>query len=319
MALLEFKNLTKIYKKGFLAKKIRAINNLSFSVQENGITGFIGHNGAGKTSSIKILLGLVKPTSGSSFINGIASPLPKARKKVAFTSEQPYFYTHLSVVEQLAFVYKLNSLKIEKQQSEIERVLNVVDLFEVRNKNIHTLSKGMLQRLNMAQALLGDPDIFIFDEPMSGLDPLGRRLFRNIFIDLAGKNKCIFFSTHILEDIQSVCQNVVVLEKGSLIFQGKIKDLISENMTGTEIVVKKMANNHCNFMSSMGFEVSSLDERNQMIFIPREGNPTSCHNYLYEHKIYPLSIKPRACQLEEIFFNRPHKGKPNANTSLDCI
>jgi len=307
MNVIEFNNATKIYLKGFFRKKITAVKNLSFTLSEPGITGFIGPNGAGKTTSIKMLLGLVRPTSGSVSIRGISSEYPKARNKVAFVSEQPYFYPYLTIYESLAFVYKLNGYNLNKLKNEMERVLNAVHLENIGGRKINEFSKGMQQRLNMAHAIIGNPDLFIFDEPMSGLDPIGRRLFKDIFCDLADQGKSVFFSTHILEDIESFCDKVVVLSNGSLVYSGNIRPLLSRGVLGTEIVVKNLTDENTDVLSGMKFEISTFDNEEYMIFIPSGGDVDKCQEYLYSNHIYPVSIKPRVKSLESILYENTWK------------
>jgi ABC-2 type transport system ATP-binding protein len=302
MSLIEFKNVTKVYQKDFWSKKLFAVNNLSFSVPEKSITGFVGPNGAGKTTSIKMAIGLVRPTSGSVSIRGISSHEPNARHKVAYVSEQPYFYHHLSVAESLAFTYKLNRFPNHKLAAECTRVLAAVQLQGNEQTRINTMSKGMQQRLNMAHALLGDPDIFIFDEPMSGLDPLGRRLFRDLFRTLAGQEKCVFFSTHILEDIESLCDFVVVLSRGSLHYAGNVADLLSKHTSGIEIDVPRLSADVAAALTSQGCEITYPANTRNSIFVPGSVNVQTCQNFLYTNKIFPYAIRPRTSSLESVLY-----------------
>ncbi len=310
MPLLELKNVSKSYRNHFWNRAVPAITDLSFSVPESGITGFIGPNGAGKTTSIKILLGLLKPTRGSAFIRGIPSDRPESRRNVAFVSEQPYFYHHLTARESLTFVYKLNKYRPDRLHTEIDRVLQIVQLTESGDKKINTLSKGMQQRLNMAHALLDDPDIYIFDEPMSGLDPLGRRLFRDLFRDLAGKNKCVFFSTHILEDIELLCDHVIALDNGKKVYAGTLSELLARNTAGTEIRVTTVPENSITELRDQGYEITAVDEHTQVIFVPADKDVHSCQKYLYEKNIFPTAITPQAGSLESILYS---SGKEQAS------
>jgi len=302
MPLLELTKVSKSYRNHFWNRAVPVITDLSFSVPEKGITGFIGPNGAGKTTSIKILLGLLKPTQGSAFIRGIPSDRPEARKKVAFVSEQPCFYHHLTARESLTFVYKLNRFPPDRLNPEIDRVLQTVQLPAIGDKKIHTLSKGMQQRLNMAHALLGDPEIYIFDEPMSGLDPLGRRLFRELFRDLARKDKCVFFSTHILEDIELLCDHVIALDKGKKVYAGTLSELLARNTAGSEIRVTAVPENSITELHELGYTISEVDENTLVIFIPADKDVLSCQKFLYEKNIFPAAITPRSSSLESILY-----------------
>ncbi len=302
MSLLELKKVSKLYRNHFWDKQVPAVTDLSFSVREKSVTGFIGPNGAGKTTCIKMLLGLTRPTNGSAFIRGVPSDKPEARRKVAFVSEQPYFYRHLTVRESLTFVYTLNKFPAEKLTAEIDRVLHTVQLADKSDIKIHTMSKGMQQRLNMAHALLGGPDIYIFDEPMSGLDPLGRRLFRGLFHNLAKNEKCVFFSTHILEDIESLCDQVIVLDKGKKVYAGGVNELLSRNTAGTEVRVAGLTDGHMAGLGTQGYEITDLDEGHHVVFVPADKSVESCQKYLYANNIFPSAIHPRAASLESILY-----------------
>lgn len=309
MVPLELRNITKIYKKGFRAVKVPAVTNLSFSVEPESITGFVGPNGAGKTTSIKMLLGLVKPTHGHCIIRGEDSCNPRARQRVAYASEQPYFYQHLTVRESLSFVYHLNRFPSHKLSSEIDRVLQSVELTGVHDKKLNTLSKGMQQRCTMAHALLGEPDIYIFDEPMSGLDPVGRQLFRKIFRMLAQQRKCVFFSTHILEDIELLCDHVIALSKGSLVFYGALRELIDQHTLGTELIVRQLSDDHLRHLRSQGFEVSEQAQSHYMIFVPSDKDVEACQRYLYTNAIFPKTIQSRKRSLESILYTPSQGGQ----------
>jgi len=224
--LIELKNVSKIFNEALEKKAKTAVSDLTFTVEEGAITGFIGPNGAGKTTSIKMILGLVKPTKGEVSLMGISANNPLAREEVAFVSEQPYFYEHLSAYETLKFICKLKRFYKKETDREIDRVLDIVGMKRHAKERVKSFSKGMQQRLNMAQALIANPKLIIMDEPMSGMDPLGRRLFRELFKDLAERGTTIFFSTHIVEDIQTLCDKIVVLSKGKLRLSGSVDEII---------------------------------------------------------------------------------------------
>lgn len=235
--LIELKNVTKIFNEALEEKAKIAVNDLSFSVEKGGITGFIGPNGAGKTTSIKMILGLVRPTKGTVKLMGMPASDKNSRQKVTFVSEQPYFYEHLTAYETLKFICNLKRFPKDKIDGEIARVLEIVEMSENAKRRVKSFSKGMQQRLNMAQSLIGNPELIIMDEPMSGMDPLGRRLFRNLFKDLAAQGVTIFFSTHIVEDIEALCDRIVVLADGKLHLQGNVAEIVSSAGTSLEEVL----------------------------------------------------------------------------------
>lgn len=303
MSIIKFENVSKTYKGDFWKKHKPAVIDLSFNVEAETVTGFIGPNGAGKTTSIKMLLGLIRPSKGKCFLDGISSSDVKSRTRLGFVSEQPYFYRHLSVKESLLFSYKLKQYDISKAEDEISRVLHTVELKEVEDKKLFNLSKGMQQRVNMAQALLGDPDILIFDEPMSGLDPLGRSLFRSIFRDLGSRKKSVFFSTHILEDIESICDNIVVLSNGRKEYSGKIDDLLEKGELGTDIVLKSITNDHREALEREGCIIEEHKDGIQ-VFVEKDKNHEEVLENCFSLKNIPLSVIKRNASLESILYDR---------------
>ena len=304
MNAIDIHHVSKIYRKGFRAIKVPAAVDLTFSVKKNRVTGFVGPNGAGKTTTIKMIMGLVYPTSGFIKLNGLQSRFPAARRGVAYLSEQPYFYGHLTVYEALKFAANLLYIPSSSIGTQIERVLSVVELSEKVKVKVKELSKGMQQRLNMAQALLGDPHLLILDEPMSGMDPPGRRLFRNLFRDLAKEGKTIFFSSHVLDDIEAVCDEVVVLSKGKLTYAGAISELLDRGFSGTDITVRGLAVEIISQLESCGCDVSGKDNDVYQVFVPREGNIGLIQNSLFSGKVEIQSIVKRSMPLEDLLYNK---------------
>jgi ABC-2 type transport system ATP-binding protein len=251
-----------------------------------------------------MLLGLIRPTSGTVRINGSDPLLPSARKGVSFLSERPYFYEHLSVRETLRFAHGLGQGYAKSGDADIGQALNAVELSGAADAKVKDLSKGMQQRLSMAQALLGNSDIFILDEPMSGLDPLGRRLFREILLALAQEGKTIFFSTHILDDVESVCSHVVVLSKGRLEYQGQLSQLLSQGQGGTDCVVIGLGDSEKKTLASMGCVVTKRTDGKDIIEIPAGKDPRQCQQYLCEKGLFCESMVKRTASLEEIIYKR---------------
>ncbi|MBD3344277.1 MAG: ATP-binding cassette domain-containing protein [Chitinivibrionales bacterium] len=304
MLAIEFSGVTKIYRKGLRAKKVPAVVDLSFSVEENRIVGFVGPNGAGKTTSLKMLTGLVTPTAGTITIRGVPSHKPKARAGISFVSEQPYFYGHLSVRESLEYLYKLNRLSPSEMHKETDKALATVNLHKSVDKKVKELSKGMQQRLNIAQALLGDPSLFIMDEPMSGMDPPGRALFRKIFKQLAREGKTIFFSTHILQDIEQLCDNVVVLTQGRLKYEGPISELLTKGFLGTRITTKTLPDAVSKSLADKGYSISKGNGSTNTIFVPKEKNAEECQKVLAVNEIFPIQIENQRMSLEKVLYEQ---------------
>lgn len=237
MNAIEITNLTKTFK-GKKGAQVEALQNLSLTIEMGEVFGFLGPNGAGKSTTIKTLMGLLRPSSGTARIMGIDVTSPQARQRVGFLPENPAFYDYLSAEEYLAFVGTGFALPKDRILSESERVLRLLDLFDARKRPIRSYSKGMVQRLGLAQVLFHDPDLYILDEPMSGLDPIGRALVKEIILDLKQRGKCVFFSTHITSDVESVCDRVGILIQGVLKSVGRVQTIMTEGVVGYSIRVQ---------------------------------------------------------------------------------
>ena len=216
MALIEMNALTKVYKKDFSRKEVYALKSLTLNVEEGEVFGFLGPNGAGKSTAIKLLLNLIRPTSGTVSINGKDVSGRDVRRNIGFLPENPYFYDHLSAKELLWFGGKSCDMDNLAIQERTETLLKELDLIEAMNRPLRSYSKGIVQRAGLALALIHDPKILILDEPMSGLDPMGRRKVFELILRLKGEGKTIFFSSHILHDIERLCDRAAILINGSL-------------------------------------------------------------------------------------------------------
>jgi ABC-2 type transport system ATP-binding protein len=237
MDAIKFQELHKKYREGFWGKIRVGLEGVSFSVPQGGIFGFLGANGAGKTTAIKIALGLQRADSGGVEILG-AKKLDSATKaRLGYLPERPYLHQNLSAAEFLNFHRSLYGSSLKRGHSN-EELLEMVGLSEAQNVLLRNFSKGMLQRIGIAQSLLNNPELVILDEPMSGLDPVGRREVRNLLFDLNRRGKTIFFSSHILSDIESICQRIAFLEKGKLKYFGGISELLSKSSREAEVLFR---------------------------------------------------------------------------------
>jgi ABC-2 type transport system ATP-binding protein len=221
---------------------------------------------------------------------------------VAFVSEQPYFYQYLTARESLRFSWRLSGFSPAGMEAAIDRSLARVGLGDQGSKKVREFSKGMQQRLNMAQALLGEAGLYVFDEPMSGLDPLGRRLFRSLFRELAQEGKCVFFSTHILEDIATLCDHVVALAEGRLVYDGPITDLLSRGYTGTEIVVESLPEALGAELAAGGYSLTRLQTGATQILASNQEQSAACLKLLYRRELVPHSVTPRTQPIESILY-----------------
>ncbi len=227
MAVLLLDHITKDYKTGFRKKKT-ALKDFCLDIHEGEVFGFLGPNGAGKSTTIKILLNLIFPTSGKATILGRDVGDKDVRKFVGFLPENPYFYDYLNPLELLNFCGKTSCMDSFLIKQKTEELLNTVGLWSERKAAIRSFSKGMVQRVGLALALIHDPRIVILDEPMTGLDPLGRRKVIDLILKLKSDGKTVFFSSHILEDIERVCDRIGILVNGSLV---KVMDIKSSPLT----------------------------------------------------------------------------------------
>lgn len=234
---IEIENLTKDYPHGFLnLKKRRSLENLSMQVQSGEVFGFLGPNGAGKTTTIKLLMRLIFPTSGTARILGKSIQDVSMHQEIGYLPEQPYFYDYLTARELLDYFARFHGLTATDRQERVERMLKKVGLETAKKIQLRKYSKGMLQRVGLAQAILHDPQVVVLDEPMSGLDPLGRREVRDIILDLRKEGRTVLFSTHILTDAEMLCDRVGVIVGGKLRGVGKPEEMVAIETQGMEIL-----------------------------------------------------------------------------------
>lgn len=228
---IEIKNLTKDYETGFLKKKrVRALDDLTLNVRPGQIFGFLGGNGAGKTTTIKTLMRLQFPTTGSAKILGCDISDVEMHRRIGYCPENPYFYDYLSATELMDYFGRLFGFDAAARSKKTGELLDAVGLAEKdRKKQLRKFSKGMLQRVGLAQTLINDPEVVFLDEPMSGLDPVGRREIRELIAGLRDKGKTVFMSTHILSDIEALCDEVAILRAGKLAASGHLDELLTSD------------------------------------------------------------------------------------------
>ncbi|HEY3352567.1 MAG TPA: ABC transporter ATP-binding protein [Polyangia bacterium] len=233
--------LQKTFAFGFWRRKVRAVEELSLEVHEGEIFGFLGPNGAGKTTTIKILMGLCYPTAGRVEVFGRKVPHPEAQARLGFLPENPYFYDYLSGAELLDLAGRLSGLGAAERRARAGRLLERVGLADAAARPLRKYSKGMLQRIGIAQALINDPKLVVLDEPMTGLDPIGRKEIRDLIVALKAEGKTVFFSTHILPDVELVCDRVGIIAKGRLRDVGPLDALLSPRVLEIEVVLEAAA------------------------------------------------------------------------------
>jgi len=237
MPVVEAERLTKDYLTGFWRKvPKRSLDGLTLEIRENEVFGFLGPNGAGKTTTIKLLMNLIFPTSGSARILGCPPGDPSMLRRIGYLPEQPYFYDYLTAGELLDYFAQFYGYDAAERRRRVDRFLERVGLASSRDVQLRKFSKGMAQRCGLAQAILHDPEVIFLDEPMSGLDPVGRREVRDLILELKREGRTVFFSTHILPDAETLCDRVGVLSEGRLRGCGSVQELVSMEVQGMEIV-----------------------------------------------------------------------------------
>ena len=218
----------------------QALKGLDLAVEPGEVFGFLGPNGAGKTTTMNVLLGFVPPTSGEAFIFGVSVREPIARQRIGYLPELTYYYKFLTAEELLRFYGKIFRIPRRELEGRIDRVLKLVELEHARKRPIRTYSKGMQQRVGLAQALINNPDLLIFDEPTSGLDPVGRMKVREIIHRLKNEGKTVFFSSHELGEVETVCDRVAILCQGELKVEGRVQELMRQHQCNLEQLFLKI-------------------------------------------------------------------------------
>lgn len=228
-SMIVFNEVTKVFNADLFGQKFKALDNLSFKVEEGSITGYLGANGAGKTTSLKILMDFIRPTSGSvEYKDGIS--FHEFKSKLGFLPERPFFYPHLTGREFCYYMGKLSNLDETEITKQINRWAPKFKIDFALDRRINTYSKGMLQRIGFLVTLLHGPELIVLDEPLSGLDPIGRKDLKDVILTINNEGKSIFFSSHIVQDVQDICNKVVFIKDGKLVYQGSVDHIISENI-----------------------------------------------------------------------------------------
>jgi ABC-2 type transport system ATP-binding protein len=240
MSAVSIRGLTKIYRLPLRRQKVIAVKDLSLEVQEGEIYGLLGPNGSGKSTTLKVLLGLATPTRGDSKIFGEDSRDYWSHRSVGFLPENPYFYKFLTGEETLRFYGNICALRGKQLDSRIEELFSLVGLQEARHRRVGGYSKGMLQRIGLAQALIQDPRLIVLDEPTVGLDPVGSRQIRDLILELKKGGKTVLLTSHLLEQVQEVCDRIGIMSRGSMVREGKLSELVTVEGQ-TEYVVQDAA------------------------------------------------------------------------------
>ncbi len=312
MPAIEILGLEKTYSVGFWRKRPkRALHPLQLTVEDGEIFGFLGPNGAGKTTTLKLLMGLVFPTGGSARILGREWNDPSVKAQIGFLPEQPYFYDYLTAHELLEYYGQLSGVPAKQRTQRVEDVLQKVGLRDVRGVQLRKFSKGMLQRVGIGQAILHDPKLVFLDEPMSGLDPMGRREVRDLMEQLKHEGKTVFFSTHILSDAEALCDHVAIIHQGQLRGVGAIEDLTSSVQgkvelmwQGTQIPAS---------MKALGADCHVTGDRVRAILDEKQQD--AAIDALRRERLRLISITPVRTSLEAYFVEKLRHAETTAGTT----
>ncbi len=241
MIAIKTENLTKDYRMGFWLRRLRVLHDLSLEVQAGEVFGFLGPNGAGKTTTLKLLTGLIHPTAGSATILGEPAGSVQVKARIGFLPENPYFYDYLTGAEYLDYCGVLAGVPRAIRRDRVRVLLERVGLSGKENLQLRKYSKGMLQRIGLAQALISDPAVVFLDEPMSGLDPIGRKEVRDLILQLKAEGKTVFFSSHIIPDVEMLCDRVGIILAGHLSAVGRVEELLASPHERIEVTASDLS------------------------------------------------------------------------------
>ena len=283
---------------------VHALTDVSLIVGEGEVFGFLGHNGAGKTTMMKILLGLMRPSGGRAEILGKPAGDVSTHACVGYLPESPYFYDYLTAYEFLYFYGRLGQLTLSHLRARVPELLELVGLASAAHRPLRKFSKGMLQRVGLAQALIHDPELVILDEPMSGLDPIGRKEVRDIILGLREEGKTVFFSTHIIPDIEIICDRVGILVGGTLRAQGRVEDLVRHDAEDSfDVVVTGLVGDSVPTLKPLALRIVQQGKQCLMAF-PSRCNLEEVLSHVRRAGGAVVSVTPHKRSLEDIFLER---------------
>lgn len=303
MNVIETEDLSKTFVPGLGFKKVMALEKVNLSIEKGEIFGYIGPNGAGKTTTLKIFMGLIFPTSGKATIFGKDIRDIKVKEKIGFLPEEPYFYDYLTAEEFLLFYGKLFGYDRLYLSKKIDELLTLVELQHKKNSQLRHFSKGMLQRIGIAQALINDPELVVLDEPMSGLDPAGRAMVRDIILHLREQGKTILFSSHILSDVEMICNRIGIITKGKLRETGTVDSLLQRDMKKIEIVAVNLNSEDIQRIEKIANKTVAF-EREIMIIVSDEKKRDDILKIITTKSGRLQSVENRRETLEDLFMRK---------------
>ena len=301
MYAIRLDELTKDYAVGFWRKRpFRALDRLTLDVEPGEVLGLLGPNGAGKTTVLKLLMQLIYPTAGRAEILGRPAGSVDVKRRLGFLPETPYFYDNLTAEELLGYFASLFGYRADERQRRVSQLLDQVGIGAQRRTQLRKFSKGMLQRVGIAQALINDPEVIFLDEPMSGLDPLGRRDVRELILSLRDRGRTIFFSSHILTDAEALCSRVAIIAAGRLVACGRLADL-SVDIQGWELVVTGVQPSAVSDLGSAVRRVTRITDGRYSLELTGARPPEQVLSQLVSRGARLVSVNPRHQTLEDFF------------------
>jgi ABC-2 type transport system ATP-binding protein len=308
MTVIEIENLTKDFYSGFWVKHpVRALDNISLQVHKGEVFGFLGPNGAGKSTSLKILMNLLRPTSGAARILGRPVESVSTHQSIGYLPENPYFYDYLTPEELLTYAGKLFGMRQPVLKKKVDVLLQSVGLAEARSIQLRKFSKGMVQRIGIAQAIINDPEVVFLDEPMSGLDPLGRMDVRKIISSLKSSGVTVFFSSHILPDVEAICDRIAILNKGKLLQAGPLDEILKMKIEGHEAILGRWLQDVLPAIKGCCDDVRPLGDRLH-VRVHNQEQIQCLLSLASTHGLELISLNPIRPSLEEYFQSAVAKG-----------
>ena len=294
--------LTKHYTVGFLrSRPYVALDKLDLHVARGEVFGFLGPNGAGKTTTLKLLMQLIFPTAGRAYILDRPVGDVGARRRIGYLPENPSFYDNVSAEELLDYFASLFGYSAAERKARVARLLDEVGLGAERRMQLRKYSKGMIQRVGLAQALVNDPELVFLDEPMSGLDPLGRRAVRDLILRLRERGTTVFFSSHILSDAESICSRVAIVAAGRLVASGTLAEMVPFRIKGWDVVIDDLAESGAVVLTALGATATLISERRYHVVLPASASPDDAIALATANGGRLVSLNPLRDTLEDFF------------------
>ena len=305
---LEVQGLEKTFVLGFFRKKIPALRGVTFAARRGEIYGVLGPNGAGKTTTLKVLVGLIFPNKGQARVFGAPAPSPVAARRIGYLPESPYFYEYLRPVEFLDFYARLFGMPARERRRRAEELLTRVGLAQALDRPLRKFSKGMLQRVGLAQALINDPELLILDEPMTGLDPIGRKEVRDLILEENRRGKTIVFSSHILSDVELLCHRVAILHRGQVVDEGPLSTLLRPEVRRIEIELRGLPEAGIEALRRDAAEVVVRDDGLAVVTVVGEANTGPILQAALAAGAQVVALTPHRETLEDLFVRRAMQG-----------